>query len=87
MVKLKHAPAGAVMQVPVAGGTPWYWQTVHQKPVVGQLNSSGNARSIQLLKLATEQPDIDLFQRRARQLNIRYLIVIVRCFLKSGLAV
>ena len=76
MVKLREAPAGSVMQVPVAGGTPQlYWQTLHQKPVVGQLNSSGNARSIQLLKLATEQPAIELFQRRARQLDIRYLLI------------
>jgi hypothetical protein len=46
LMTLAHAPAGAVMNFPVAGGRPYlYEQTLHGKPLTGGLNFTEGAAS------------------------------------------
>ena len=46
---LAEAPFGAVMNYPLAGGRPYlYEQTVHRKPIAGQLNFPNNRESMSI---------------------------------------
>jgi len=74
--ELADAPAGAVMNYPLAGGRPYlYEQTVHRKPIAGRLNFPNNRASMaiwQTLVSATEDglegPEfVDLVRDRARR--------------------
>lgn len=82
ILALAAAPAGAVMNYPLAGGRGYLFeQSVHGKPVAGTLNFPNNLASKKVWKSMLDAVDLpqDEFRKeiavRARKQGIRYLVV------------
>lgn len=82
LLALRDAPAGAVMNFPVAGGRPYlYEQTIHHKPVTDTINFPNNQTSQRVWSamLSSAQQEPARFQsvvgNVARREGVRYLVV------------